>query len=264
MALVNASLQVSVYTDDFGNTYENVPIKFGDTVDAKVITTMGYTARAGGVICSGNLPFAMRHLVAVFADGSTNMLPVAKRSDIPDLVGRLIGLKAVNNSPKAAVCVSLVGEKWNLLTAKVYGNAEFKTTAYDNIPSSGKKTSYRFTYNSDVLSGNVQLSTAIEIAPSDLHDCQKAGLGTVETGAGICSGASLGLKGRHYVIQALAKKSGETEAKRRVTRQAIVAAQSAVNIKAVIASIDGCAFCLGYMGESVVNVHNLVAKVDEE
>lgn len=56
MALVNATLMVATYTDDFGNTYSNVPIKFGDNAPAAVLTAFGYALRTNAVVCGGNLP----------------------------------------------------------------------------------------------------------------------------------------------------------------------------------------------------------------
>lgn len=257
MALINAGYMVSSYTDDFGNIYTNIPVKFTDSVPIAVLTTtMGYAVRSSAIICGGNLPFTMRYLQAVFADGTSHQFPVATRADI---AAKVIALGAL--TANKAVCINLVGEKWNVLPPKVTGTATFLTTPYGNISATGKKTRYTFDYASDVLAATttLTLATSIETDPSALHDCQKAGMENAAAGSGgaICSIAGLGIKARHYIIQALAQKTGETLL-RKVIRQSVVSKEAAADILAVISSIDGCAYCLGYKGETIANVHNFV------
>jgi hypothetical protein len=106
----------------------------------------------------------------------------------------------------------------------------------------------------------VRLSTRIETNPSSLNGCQKSALDDVEVeGGGICSGKSLGISPRKYIIQAIARKTGEgADVKpRKVKRNAIVSAKEAATIKSQIGGIAPCAYCVGYQGESVKNIHLL-------
>jgi hypothetical protein len=258
MPLINTDYMVATYTDDFGKTYPNIPIKFSDSVSGTLLTAFGYALRSGVTVCGGNLPFQMRYLQAVFADGTSHQFPVFNRANI---AARVASLKAND-----AICINLVGEQWNVLPPSITGEASFKSTPYTDISPTGLKTSYSFTYSSDVLSATSEeateptltLKTSVETAPTALHDCQIAGLEDATAGSiGICSIAGVGIDPRKYIIQALAKKGEETKF-RRVVRQAIVSNEAAADILAVVEDVSSCAYCLGYRGESITNVHAFI------
>lgn len=253
MALVNASRMIGTYTDDFGNEYPSLNVKFGDDAPNSVIQQL-YALRTNEVNCGATSLFTPRALIATFNDGTKHRFPLASRetADIEEAVNLLKS----NN----AACIDLEGESWNLVP-QTFFNATFRTDPFTDIPSQKVQQSVSFNYSPDIqASGEIRLSTRVETNPTALNACQKAGLNDVEIqGGGICSGRALGISPRKYVIQAIARKTGEpSDAKpRRVIRNAPISNKAATEIKAAIDEIAPCAYCVGYIGESVKNVHLL-------
>lgn len=253
MALVNATRMIGTYTDDFGNEYPNLNVKFGDDVPSAVVQQL-YAVRNNEVNCGATSLFTPRALIATFNTGTIHRFPLASRetADIEEAVNLLKS----NN----AVCIDLEGESWNLVP-QTFFTADFRTDPFTDIPSEKVQESISFNYSPDIqASGELRLSTRIEKTPTALNACQKSGLNNVEIqGGGICSGRALGISPRKYVIQATATKSGDpADAKpRRVIRNAIVSNKVATEIKSAIDEIAPCAYCVGYSGESVKNVHLL-------
>ncbi|MCA2652893.1 hypothetical protein [Microcystis sp. M061S2] len=254
MALVRSDRMIGTYTDDFGTEYPNLNVKFGDDVPNAVVQQL-YATRTDEVNCGAVGLFVPRALIATFTNGNIHRFPLASR-ETADIEEAVLLLKSNN-----AACIDLEGESWNLVPQTFFAGATFRTSPFTDIPSAKVQESVSFDYTPDIqASGNVRLSTRIETAPTALNACQKSALSDVEVqGGGICSGRSLGISPRKYIIQAVARKSGETAASkpRRVSRNAIVSDKSAATIKSQIDGIAPCAYCVGYRGESVKNVHLL-------
>ena len=253
MALVNATRMVPTYTDDLGNVYTNLNVKFGDDVPTEVIDDL-YSPRDAVISCAATSLFSPRALIATFTNGTIHRFPLGSRATA-DIQEAVLLLKTND-----AVCIDLEGESWSLVP-QTFFTASFRTSPFTDIPSSKVQESISFDYTPDIqASGTVRLSTRIETNPSSLNECQKSALDDVEVeGGGICSGKSLGISPRKYIIQAIARKTGEgADVKpRKVKRNAIVSAKEAATIKSQIGGIAPCAYCVGYQGESVKNIHLL-------
>jgi hypothetical protein len=253
MALVNATRMLPSYTDDFGNQYTNLNVKFGDDAPVDVIEDL-YSVRNAVISCAATSLFSPRALIATFTDGTIHRFPLGSRATA-DIEEAVLLLKTND-----AVCIDLEGESWSLVP-QTFFTASFRTTPFTDIPSSKVQESISFDYTPDIqASGTVRLSTRIETNPTSLNECQKSALDDVEVqGGGICSGKSLGISPRKYIIQAIARKSGEGAGTkpRRVIRNAFVSAKAAATIKSQIDGIAPCANCVGYQGESVKNIHLL-------
>ena len=254
MALVNATRMIGTYTDDFGNEYPNLNVKFGDDVPVPVIQTL-YATRTNEVNCGATKLFTPRALIATFNTGVIHRFPLPNR-DFTDLQ-EAVNLLKDNN----AVCIDLEGEKWSLVPQSFFTGTSFRTNPFTNIPSQKVQESISYDYAPDIqTSGNVRLVTRIEKTPTALNACQKSALNNAQVqGGGICAGGGLGISPRKYIIQAIATKTGDpADANpRRVVRNAIVSDKVAANIKTAITEIAPCAYCVGYQGESVENVHLL-------
>lgn len=256
MALVNARRMIGTYEDDFGNEYPNLNVKFGDDVPDPVIQDL-YAVRTNEVNCGATGLFTPRALIATFNTGVIHRFPLASR-DNADLE-EAVNLLKDNN----AVCIDLEGEKWNLVPQTFFSGTNFRTDPFTDIPSQKVQESVSYDYTPDIqASGTIRLSTRVEKTPTALNACQKSGLDDAQVqGGGICAGGGLGISPRRYIIQALATKTGDpVDAKpRRVVRNAIISDKVAANIKTAITGIAPCAYCVGYQGESVKNVHLLFA-----
>jgi hypothetical protein len=255
MALVNATRMLPTYIDDFGTAYTNLNVKFGDDAPLAVVNEL-YSARTDLVSCSATSLFSPRALVTIFTNGTVHRFPLGSRNTA-DIEEAVLLLK-----DNGAACVDLEGESWNLVPQTFFPSVSFRTTPFTDIPSSKIQESISFDYTADIqASGTVRLSTRIETNPTSLNECQKSALDDVQVeGGGICSGKSLGISPRRYIIQAIADKTGWAALGRRpsrVRRNAIVSAKIAATIKSEINGIAPCAYCVGYQGESVKNVHLL-------
>lgn len=257
MALVNAMRMLPTYTDDFGTEYKNLNVKFGDDAPSAVIEDL-YDARTNIISCAATSLFSPRALIATFEDGTQHRFPLASR-DTTDIETAVLLLK-----DNAAVCIDLEGESWNLVPQTFFTGVTFRSTPFTDIPSAKVQESISFNYAPDIqAAGNVRLSTRVEKNPTSLNGCQKSALDDAKIqGGGICSGKSLGISPRKYIIQALAKKTGEGDDvnPRRVVRNAIVSSKLPASLKSDIDGIAPCAYCVGYQGESVKNVHLLFSQ----
>lgn len=253
MASVNFQRMIGTYTDDFGNSYPNLNVKFGANVPNAVIQQL-YAARTAEVNCGAVKLFNPRSLVAIFQNGTTHKFPLATRNTA-DIEEAVILLKDNN-----AACIDLEGESWSLVPSTFFSGANFRSTPWTDIPDAKVQQSVAFDYTPDIqASGTIRLTTTIETNPTALNACQKSGLTSPEViGGGICSGRSLGITPRRFKIQALSTRSGDPAGtERRVARQAIISVKGGSEIKGKITGIAPCAYCVGYEGESVKNVHLL-------
>jgi hypothetical protein len=247
MAQINAKLQMPSYTDDFGNTYENIPFKIGNGAN---VEGFGYTNRPNTIICSPAQLFTPRRLRATFNTGSSHTYPVPTQDDIKTYINLL--------TEKGALCIDLIGEEWNLITEKAIGAATYKTTPYTDIAKSGVKEVGTYTYTSDVLASAITLGYRFESTPTSLLDAQKGCLENISKSKGICSGSGIGIKPRRFTIMALSQNDGDDDATAKVMRQVPVSAKAAAQVKACGVKAAPASYCLAYDGETIRNVHNLV------
>jgi hypothetical protein len=247
MAQVNAKLQMPTYTDDFGNTYENVTFKIGNGAN---VEGFDYTNRSTTIICPPAALFSPRKLRATFNTGASHFYPVPTQEKIKAYINNLLG--------KGALCIDLIGEDWNLITERAIGAATYKDTPYTDIPKSGLKEVGTYRYNSDVLASVITLGYRFEQTPPTLLDAQKACLENISPSKGICSGAPIGIKPRRFTIMALSQNEGDQTATAKVVRQVPISSKVVQEIKDCGKKAALAAYCLAYNGETIRNVHNLV------
>lgn len=256
MATVNNYYMLASYTTDFGVDIKNINTKFGNDITRDLLLCLGYENRAVASLCPVTARFTPRHLEAIFPNGAKHkfIIDTSDGDAFTKFVKCLIDAQAV--------CINLIGEKYRLLTEKDIGKVDYKTTPYTDIPNKASKKTYRYTYSSDVLKTEITLATPIETLPTTLNEAQTACLGTTKTDKGICSGAGLGITPRRFVIQAInekvipgidGKKYGD------VSRYAPVALRSPQDLKDCAKKIATAAYCLGYEGESIKNIQDLIS-----
>ena len=260
MAQVNTNYQIPTYTNDFGQTLTNLPIRVEGKVPATLLEALGYTIRENDVACtikSKRRKLRPRYITATFADGSKNRFIYGGVTP-----AALTAFASVLVNTGGAICLELEGEKYGVLTSAQYGSAtvNYKNSPYTDIPAGKVYTKVQYSYTSDALSTALSLSVRIESNPSELYKCQTAGLTspTVVTGETVCSGSGLGIKPRHFIIQALSHVSagiGVTTTSK-VTREANVSHLNA--LQGVITNVAPCAYCLGYKGETIKHLENVI------
>ncbi|NJM00462.1 MAG: hypothetical protein HC924_17510 [Synechococcaceae cyanobacterium SM2_3_2] len=236
-----ASLQMPTYTDDFGNTYDNVGFKIKNEYSDSI--NLGYQERSTSVCSSISGLFKPRALVATFnfnGNAQTIRFPVPSPDQIES---------ALNQLRNAAVCVDLVGEEWTLLPPSRF-NYNPSQQEY-TLGQDGNKVSGSFGYSSDIL-GAIRAPFAVEQNPTQISSvilndtCMSDRLENVA-----CTLRIEGFKARRLILTArnrnggsivrIAPQTGRSTLQRCVTTQGAVAA------------------CVGYQGESVRNLQILVA-----
>ena len=151
-----------------------------------------------------------------------------------------------------------VGEKWNVIFGSVVNQTlAYKTTPYTNLVASKSYQTGVFDYESALgINGLATMQLPFRVPANDnaeLANCQKEGLENPVSGSGICAAKGL-ITSRFYIIKANALDAdghtGKVVRKARVSKKA--------DLGTVAAAIDKCASCLGYQGESVKGLENLV------
>ena len=269
MARIKATLGVE-YTDDFGNE-SPTPIPFKIHADAPIPDDF-YVPREQVVCTGGGTGFKMRKLKATFAKtdsfpdvpNGTFEYPVPTRRDSTGIVALGQALFQLG-----AICIDLDGEKWIRIGKGVIGSTKnFKVTPYTDIPGEPEKTGYNYTYDSDVaeVGTNLAFSVSVETLPESLKNAQISCLANaVEKVAGsksICAGGSQGITPRYFILQALSRSpeavSGNLPPDGTVIRKVNVSAFPANDHKTCGDGLVELAYCLGYKGESIRNLHELV------
>lgn len=249
MSRYDTSHMIAEYEDDFGNKYKNVPFKI--QLGAPYLTY--YASRSGGS-CGGSLPFKTRRLVALFEDGRKLIYPVAKESEVKTVTQNLVA--------QGALCVDLIGEKWGVLTGPVVGgDLNYRITPYNGLTASKTYIVGGYDYTSELgLTGLETVRLPVRI-PNDgsqeLYSAQQGCLENFETSVGICSAGNL-VKARHLIIQARAIDSDTTDPKS-VIRKAFVSVKG--DLAQCATQSAEAAFCLGYQGESINNIHRLAGSL---
>ncbi len=264
MARINTSLAVT-YTNDFGQQ-SVTPIPFKIHRDAPIPDGF-YQDRPSGVLCSAGVPYRTRYIRATFLNqnipnGGTFQYPVPNRSGATGIIALATALNALG-----ALCLDLVGERWNLVTNSVFGGdvPNFRTTPYDNIPGEPDKTSVTYTYNSDIaasIGGQFTLSTSYETLPTILATASSECLINAQEkqGVSICSGSALGVKPRRFLWKAGATdtESGQT-IDGTIARQSIISSATPSQAIDCLREIAPAVFCSGYRGEDIRNIQNIAS-----
>ena len=255
MALFNVAKMIATYTNDFGGTAENLPIKL--TTEAPIPPNF-YTDRPSTFTCGAvTRLFTPRKLVAVF-DFGIHEYPVDAIGNIPTRVDAL--------KTAGARCIDLVGERWTNVPGTLINSPTFRSTPYpieatdgtgvtnpNAVNGSGDKEVGDYQYNSDLSAlGTITLRYNIEKAPSDILTAAKGCLtNPVESEAAFCSSTSLGVKPRYFTLKAA------VGTKNTLARQAKVS--STADLATCGAALGATAYCLGYQGESIKNIDALLA-----
>lgn len=252
MAQVNATLTVPLYTDDFGFTYTNFNFKIGN--GAPIPESFGYQPRPDTVICQSR-NVKMRVLKAYFEDGTVHEYPVNLRSNIE------VFATALKSTTPKAVCVELIGEKWSIVPKSVYGDGVPKAAPYTDIAKSAVKESGTFSYSSDISGlGQLDIRYAAETTPAALLAAQKACLVSPKPKAkSVCSGSALGIEARKFIGKALSTNEGDTTPQNTVIRDVKIGYVEADQVKTCAAAAITAFYCMGYKGESIRDVLQLIA-----
>ena len=136
------SLIVPQYTDEFGNTYENLTFKVG--VNPNIVLSNPINGGTNPPRCSNKTYFSMRKAIIYFTDGTSMEVPIPSLEDVP---AAITAYKTNDNIE----CVALKGERWRVIPPAVLGNL-YATTAIAVADQSG---SSKFFYNYQ-LSGTTQ------------------------------------------------------------------------------------------------------------
>ena len=255
MALVNVSKMMATYTNDFNGTATNVPVKF--TAEA-IIPDGFYEDRPTELNCGslGSL-FKPRRLIATFSFG-VHEYPIFSTARIKPSVEAL--------KVAGAICIDLVGESWTNVPGTLINTPTFKSTPYpiqaedgtgisnpNAVNGSGDKEVGDYDYNSDLTDlGTVSLRYAIEKQPQDILNAAKGCLvNPTESEAAFCAASSIGIKPRYFIIKAAVGTVNT------LARQAKVS--SLADLATCGENLAAVAYCLGYKGESIKNIGNLLA-----
>lgn len=269
MARVNSTLGV-IYTDDFGRT-QDYPLPFKIHADAPLPDDY-YVDRTQIPCTSAGSGFKMRKIFATFT-------PTQDNADLPNgtfeyPVKTVRGDDGILNLAKklialGAICIDVQGEKWLRVGKGVIGSTDdFKSEPYTDIPGEPDKEGYIYTYQSDVeeVGEDLTLSVSVEKLPEILRDAQiDCLLDAVKkdpSSKTICSVGSLGISPRRFIIQALSR-SAEAEANNipadgTVVRNSIVSEWESEAHKECGSGLVTIAYCLGYRGENIKNLQELV------
>lgn len=225
------------YTDDFGNTYENVGFKIKDEYTDSI--NLGYQPRQTQLCSATGGLFSPRALVATFEfSGIAQKIrfPVPSPEDIADAIEQLLGV---------AVCLELEGESWSFLPPTRFGYNSANTQY--TLPQDSSKESGTFGYSSDVL-GAIRAKYASEQEPAAITG---VGLGCAEDRQEntVCSTTLTGFKTRRVIAVARNINGGQIVRQFPVTGRATLAS--------CVSSFTNLVACVGYQGESVKNIQVL-------
>lgn len=247
MSRYNLTKMMESYTDDFGNSYDNINVQIQK--DTPVLSL--YVDRATTLCGSGKKLFSPRYLLATFSDGRKIKYPIPKESDVKAMSTELLDADAV--------CLDYYGEKWNILVGATVGGAlEYRSDNYTGLVSSKDFETGSFEYTSNLaITGLTTFRLPYRIPSNDnaaLTACQKEGMEDIKAASGICSAAGL-ISPRRLIIRAKANDGNGVIGS--VSRNALVS-KAPAGLKATAIAIAECAFCLSYRGENFPGIHNYV------
>lgn len=233
-----ASMRMPSYTDDFGNTYLNVPFKIKD--EYKDSISLGYQENNTAICSSTAGIFNPRAVIATFLfSGIVQKIrfPVPSPEQIPTAVNQLIA---------AAECIELDGESWTLLPPTRFNYNSFFGSY--TLPQDSSKETGTFGYSSDLL-GAIRSKYAVELNPSNLSGPTLDCMDDRDTVA-VCPTTIVGFRTRRLILTARNTNGGT------IVRQAPVTGRSI--LASCVSSYTNIVACLGYKGESIRNLQALV------
>lgn len=251
MSKVDSSKWVSLYVDDFGNEYSNVPFKF-EAIDGLTDIINQYDDRSSGIICSNTALFKMRKMIITMTTGNSIELPIPTLEEVDDYIGTAL-------SGDGVACVGLRGEGWaNIPPAKI--GANYKNSSIVTAGTRNTRETWNYDYTIDGSGGTViKLKTNFQVNPEPIYNAQKKCLANAALGSGICvaGGSALGLEPRRFVGKIKTDDSDTSS----IARQIIVSANTNADIKQCGADVSAEFNCLAYYGQSVVDASTLYEKV---
>ncbi len=198
-------------------------------------------------VCAPATLLKMRALVVTFKSGEKIRFPVDRAAKI------VLCTRALKND-NDVVCIDLDGEEWGIVPPSLAGYKQ-NSTAY-SLPTDAKsaKDTGGFDYTSEVM-GKIRYKFAIEISPSAISGAALACLDNVGAKDG-CTIPIPGFQPRYIVLKAnRSKKPGEPNSPL-IVRKATVATLS--KVMACAKAMGDLGLCIGYKGESIKNLQNLV------
>lgn len=247
MSRYNLTLQMDTYTDDFGNSYDNVPVQIQKSRPVPGL----YGTRATSICGNSKRLFTPRAIVATFPDGGRIRYPIPDETQVAAAGAEIKGL--------GAVCLDYYGEKWNILVgATVGGDLAYTSTPYAGLVASKEYETGSFAYTSRLgVSGLQNFRLPYRVPSNDddnLAGCQKNGMSDIEASSGVCSAAGL-VSPRRLIIRA---KADDGVAKLGSVSRNSLQSVGGSTLKGKAIAIASCAFCLGYRGENFNGLHNYV------
>lgn len=227
---------VATYTDDFGNTYENVPYKVERQEKLPLSDPLGPGPRS---ICGTRKYFSLRKAKVIFNDGFSIEVPIPSLDDVASVI---TALKA--NAEVA--CVGLIGEHWKVIPPGILG-LSYATTGLEGV---NKPPSTKFTYNYELdgSAAKIVRTVSIEALPTLLLTAQSACLDSVITQASVACAVSAGFSPRRFKGVRL-----NTATNGQFARQIVVSSSNPETIKTCAETVATNFNCLGYKGQSMAN-----------
>ncbi|MDS3861030.1 hypothetical protein RIF25_09435 [Thermosynechococcaceae cyanobacterium BACA0444] len=198
-------------------------------------------------VCSPANLLKMRALIVTYKSGEKIRYPIDRAAKIVLCVRSL-------KTDQNVICIDLDGEEWGIVPPSLAGYTQ-KTEAY-TLPTGVKseKDTGSFDYTSEIM-GKIRYKFAIELEPKAISDKALACL----ENAGGKDGCTIPIPGfapRYAVLKAnRAKKAGELTDPL-IVRKAPIASIS--KVMPCIKDLGSQGLCIGYKGESIKNLQNLV------
>lgn len=267
MPQVNSQYMMPVYTNDFGQTIDNVFFHISNQANPAVFNSLDYTLRTSSPCSNATSGFKTRRIEVTYSDGTKIQYPVANRGLIQSAFAELMAVGFISaTGALTAVCAKLIGEEYRFVLKKTIG----ASLPYDSVNKhivvnpSGKKTSQAYDYNSDILTTAIGLKASIPTHSSeetyDLSlDQVRCLINPVVGLKSPCSGAGLGIKPRRLTLVHVS--SIVTNG---VTKYGLVERSIPISSKdgavAVTCAVDVAphSLCLRYTGETIARLDNLL------
>lgn len=237
------SKSIATYTSDLGIVYPNVRFKLKAGRTDLVQGCEIYNDPEG--ICPSNgLIRRMRALIITMSDGEKVRFPISTSTNIAACVRALTSQSGVE-------CIDLDGEEWGVVPPTIGGYTSYRGTYILGVGSKADKLTGSYDYTSDVL-GLVGDKYAVETDPEELSTQLIGCLASRRDKDRCVLGA--GVKARHVIAIANGAANSVIVRKGKVS--------TVDTVLSCISAVGNRALCMGYKGESIRNVHLLVAPED--
>lgn len=257
MANVNATRQLTSYTDDFGRTYTNLPFKISEFYANNPAFQGQWSDRQAAIPCSPGSLFTTRRLVVTFLRNDDVagivyeriQMPVATRAAVLPTVQALLQQANV-------ICIDYEGERWTSLPGSFLPQGvSFNPLATIEVGLSATKVSGTISYEAEYSGGTVTTSYRIERFPESVSDTFVQCVDDFTVNA-LCSDAA-DITTRRLIVKARKFFDGEVRPGT-VVRSVPISRESSSDILTCLALVAPIVVCAGYEGEKVKNVQNLI------